>query len=354
VNGTYLLPGAEFFVAIDNKGLWPNLTLLPNGEIAAAVYNHPSHGFGCGDVECWVSADQGRTWGFRSKITDHSEDPKLTRMNHAVGLNQDGHLVALVSGWSEGRKPPALPVQKCVSKDDGLTWDRSLLDVYAIPYGDIITTDDDSLYCAAYGKNRPVDTDYAAFLYESVDHGLTWRRKATISDNATESALMRLASGRYMTAARTHGGDAEIGESVSVMISSDSGETWEKQRQMSLPMQHPAHLARLSDHAILLTYGSRINGIYGVVMRISRDNGETWTNPRTLISMAERSDCGYPSSVQLADGTIVTAYYFGPKMTAAKFPNGLPWHRNYHMGIARWSLNEDTFENQEVPWIVNY
>ena len=41
LNGCQLLPGAQFYVGIDNKGLWPNLTKLPNGEIAAAIYNHP-------------------------------------------------------------------------------------------------------------------------------------------------------------------------------------------------------------------------------------------------------------------------------------------------------------------------
>lgn len=42
LNGCQLLHGAQFDVGIDNKGLWPK---LPNGEIAAAIYNHPSHGY---------------------------------------------------------------------------------------------------------------------------------------------------------------------------------------------------------------------------------------------------------------------------------------------------------------------
>ena len=51
MNGCYLMPRAEHYVAVDNVCAWPNLTMLPNGEIAAALYNRPSHGFGCGDVE---------------------------------------------------------------------------------------------------------------------------------------------------------------------------------------------------------------------------------------------------------------------------------------------------------------
>ena len=37
-------------------------------------------------------------------------------------------------------------------------------------------------------------------------------------------------------------------------------------------------------------------------------------------------DCGYPSSVQRADGKIVTAYY------AKRVLN----HERYHMGVALW------------------
>ncbi|MBP90379.1 MAG: hypothetical protein CMJ64_27350, partial [Planctomycetaceae bacterium] len=72
MNGCQLLPGARFYVAIDNKGLWPNLTKLPGGEIVAAVYNHPSHGYGDNsDVELWVSTDGGVNWKFRSKVSSH-------------------------------------------------------------------------------------------------------------------------------------------------------------------------------------------------------------------------------------------------------------------------------------------
>ena len=74
MNGCQMLPGAQFYVAIDNKGLWPNLTKLPNGELAAAVYNHPSHGYGDNsDVELWISGDGGVNWEFRSTMSSHTE-----------------------------------------------------------------------------------------------------------------------------------------------------------------------------------------------------------------------------------------------------------------------------------------
>jgi hypothetical protein len=42
------------------------------------------------------------------------------------------------------------------------------------------------------------------------------------------------------------------------------------------------------------------------------------------------TDGGYPSTVLLADGTFVTAYYC----------RGIPAHQRYHMGVVRWRLKE--------------
>ena len=44
---------------------------------------------------------------------------------------------------------------------------------------------------------------------------------------------------------------------------------------------------------------------------ISRDGGHTWEAERKLVFNDDRSgtDCGYPSSVRLPKGRIITAYY---------------------------------------------
>jgi hypothetical protein len=42
--------------------------------------------------------------------------------------------------------------------------------------------------------------------------------------------------------------------------------------------------------------------------------------------------------VQLDDGSIVTAFYFGPKHPKYA-AHTLPWHQRYHMGVAKWDLS---------------
>ena len=55
----------ERYIAIDNVCAWPNLTVLPDGTLAVAIYNQPVHGQWRGDVEVWASIDDGRVWEIR-------------------------------------------------------------------------------------------------------------------------------------------------------------------------------------------------------------------------------------------------------------------------------------------------
>ena len=59
--------------------------------------------------------------------------------------------------------------------------------------------------------------------------------------------------------------------------------------------------------------------------RLSADEGRTWGEPLRLVRLP-KTDCGYPSSVQRADGQIVTAYYAGRAED----------HNRYHMGAVIW------------------
>ena len=346
LNGCNLLDGAEFYVAIDNKGLWPNLTKLPNGEIAAAAYNHPSHGMGSNsDVELWISSDEGASWTFRSRVTDHPEEPNAIRMNHAVGLNAKGELVALVSGYHEGQRRPLLPVQCAISSDNGVTWRRHLIDNDQVPFGDILCLDDGRLACSMYHQTSAEPRRSVATVIRSDDDGQTWGEPVRVCEGS-ETHILRLSTGVWLAAARSScvdrmDGSLPHGGGEVLYRSDDEGRTWGDGKPISPQGQENAHLLELQDGRVLCSFTSRIPGLFGVVMRMSGDGGETWGYPFTLLSMPardwRRTDCGYPSSVQLSDGGILTAYYFGPGRPGGP-ADGLPWHQRYHMGAARWEL----------------
>jgi hypothetical protein len=75
----------------------------------------------------------------------------------------------------------------------------------------------------------------------------------------------------------------------------------------------------------VLTYGNRVKDRYGVLAKVSNDDGKSWSAPIRLARTLD-TDCGYPSTVQRSDGKIVTAYY-AHKSAACD---------HYHMGVVIW------------------
>ncbi|HMI02102.1 MAG TPA: sialidase family protein [Pedobacter sp.] len=75
----------------------------------------------------------------------------------------------------------------------------------------------------------------------------------------------------------------------------------------------PPHLIQLANGWIVVVYGYRREP-FGERACVSRDEGKTWdiANEIVLNNAASR-DLGYPSSVQLKDGSILTVYYQAEK-----------------------------------------
>lgn len=334
----------ERYVAIDNVCAWPNLTLLPDGTILATIFNQPCHLSWEGETECWASEDSGLTWRRRGVPAPH--EPGTNRANVGVGLARDGSLIALVAGF-EGVPAPSdaarlrSPVV-CRSRDAGRTWERtgeiSSFDGWTpmCPFGNIIHRGDGSLAVAAYASRADGKGD-SVWMCASRDDGHTWKNESLIAHGLNETALLTCAGSRILAVGRTDG-DMHL----RWVDSADNGRTWSDKGSLTLAGQHPAHLLRLADGAILLTYGIRNPGLTGIAFRVSRDEGENWSEPHLLLEINRDPgppveifpgqpptwDCGYPGCVQLKDGTIVTAYY----------ARSIPTHTRYHMGVARWRL----------------
>ena len=64
---------------------------------------------------------------------------------------------------------------------------------------------------------------------------------------------------------------------------------------------------------------------FGVLAKFSSDEGKTWGAPIRIANTLE-SDCGYPSTIQRADGKLVTAWYSKASEN----------HQRYHMAVAIW------------------
>jgi hypothetical protein len=319
-------------VAIEGVCAWPNLTVLSDGTIVASIFNQPSHARMQGDVECWATRDDGSTWQLVGTPAKH--DRGTNRMNVAAGIAGNGDLLVVASGWA-ARDPETtfqndyiIPAWVCRSSDAGQSWAvaRSTVpgqtpDGYpAVPFGDIIRSDSGELIAVMY-RVAPSTHGHRAFVYRSSDDGKTWGNPSAI-DNSTscdETALLNVGGKHWLAAARTTGCGGLL-----LYESDDDAKTWKPRGRITGCAQHPGHLFKLSDGSILLSYGNRTAGDKGIDVRMSNDEGRSWSQPQRLCDFD--GDGGYPSSVQLANGEILTAYYASESAG----------HSGYHMGVIKW------------------
>lgn len=127
--------------------------------------------------------------------------------------------------------------------------------------------------------------------------------------------------GSILAVIRAHRNDNNI-MSLAVTRSADGGKTFSEIVPIGFGAstedwrgEGPAHLLRLSNGNIALTYGYRL-APYGIRARISCDQGHTWGKEIVLRDDGVNWDLGYPASVELKNGKILTVYYIKPSLEA--------------------------------------
>jgi hypothetical protein len=304
-------------------GHFPILQRLPDGAIAAVLRGADQHVGQRGRLELVFSRDGGESWSDAHVIRTARPDPC-----HAAFLaTSRGELLVsyvLPHDYANGVFGGSMrvgPVYLARSADRGATWSEpEEIDTMSIPadsrnpYGKMTELPDGTiLMCVhvVWSDGGPLvsgsDNRHGAFILRSRDGGKTWGDASRLSDdNLGETALLALPSGKLIALLRRQPGDTALWQ----MDSADQGHTWSVPRRITGPRQHPGDLLLLEDGRILLTFGHR-RVPFGVRALVSHDEGQTWDYEHGITLAAESlsTDCGYPSSVQLDDGMIVTVYY---------------------------------------------
>jgi len=335
----------EHFV-IHQDGYWhlhpADLIALQNGEILIMAREGTEHISNDGDVIMLRSRDGGKSWGEKQTIAgikdlDEREGCGLQLKDGTilVGVfynnlyDEDG--VYKSKGTEQARKNPhvagnlrALGTYIITSKDGGRTWSPpTFVDTSTMPFSSIegptdapIEMPDGSILMAviAYGLKGDKE-DVAAVMLRSTDKGQSWSYLATIADDPAgklggfvEPGIVRTKSGRIVAALRNHGPD----NAIWVAYSDDEGKTWTPPQKTGM-IGHPTDLLQLSDGRLLASYGIRTQHALpeGVRACFSEDNGETWdiASEIQLRSDFRNWDIGYPESLELPDGRVLTVYY---------------------------------------------
>lgn len=345
-----LAAGLERNLVVGGQGYFPVAIRLRDKRIAVVLRGGAPHLGIAGRLDMVFSSDEGKTWTSPVTVVDTPIDDR----NPAFGQAADG---ALVVGYyrtarydEKGNYSPKLDKLRDTwvtrSTDGGKTWtDPAQIDVsefgWGSPFGKMVTLPDRRLLMAIYGgsrraagENPSAERDHS-YVYSSDDDGQTWKFLSEIGDGKqqlNETALVRLRSGRLVAAVRSREGELWISES------DDSGQTWSVCRRATPKGAIPADLVELEDGRLWLTVGNRI-GPYGAVGLIGGPDAKfDWSRRVTLVSDARTTDCGYPSSVLLNDGRLLTVYY------ATQATKHTDW--GVHCGALVYSVPEATKEEK--------
>lgn len=214
------------------------------------------------------------------------------------------------------------------SDDGGRSWQQRDLE---LPFTALLAPGMNSLQLAdgtilfpVYGAKKASDFD-RSWVLRSTDYGESWQmiEVGSLPDRPlNEPAIVQTDSGRLLIVMRTGMGDDHMWQA----FSDDGGASWHSLRDTGVK-GHPPDLLLLADGRILLSYGHRHTPM-SVRAVVSADGGETWDVGHIweLRGDGGSTDLGYPHSVQLADGTMVTVYYFVE-------PGGMQF-----IGCTRWRV----------------
>lgn len=299
---------AERIVAVRGQGYFPVLIKMADGTLGAVIRGGAPHIGRGGRLDFIRSSDGGRTWSDPVVAVDSEWDDR----NPALGQMPDGTLV-LAYGEAQSYRPDgtfdleAGPYLPCLvtSNDGGRTWSpkREFWAPFTSPspYGKITVCRNGTALMVIY--QMPSN---AVGILRSTDNGRTWGDYSPLPGH-DETQVIELPDGRLMAFTRMEGSS---GHGLLLSESSDEGRTWGNTWELMKAQQWPFDATVLQSGHLLLSYGSRLDH-FGAGVVLSRDGGKTWDEARaTFLGWDSlNTDTGYPSTVQLDDGTIVTMYY---------------------------------------------
>jgi len=330
---------------------WPTVARRRNGELLIAVSGaREAHVCPFGRVELLRSKDNGKTWTFPEVLMDTAIDDRdagVTETSRGSLLvttftslayeplleNAVNWPAARLSAWraahhrlTAAQRKELLGTWMLRSTDGGMTWSAPYRVPLNSPHGPTPLSDGRVLYAgkALWEKSSRVG------VAESTDDGATWRYLADIPTRPGDAVeqyhelhMVEAANKTLIAHIRNHNPQNE--RETLQSESTDGGKTWSVPKPIGV-WGLPSHLLRLRDGRLLMSYGYRRKP-HGNQVRVSADHGATWSEALTLSNDGMNGDLGYPSTVELGNGELLTVWY--------ELQNGSP---RAQLRQARWRL----------------
>lgn len=325
---------------------WPTLGRMQNGTLVL-VYSGGREAHVCpfGRVELMVSHDEGSSWSWPRAILDSDLDDR------DAGFVETAKGTLLVSTFTSlayeaviakaanrerweavhrrlpaARRKEELGCWMLRSADAGVTWSAPYRVPVNSPHGPLVLQDGRLLYA---GKD--LWGGGSVGVYESKDDGLTWSPLSSIRPRAGDDVknyhelhMVEATPGRLILQIRNHN-TANRGETLQCE-SEDGGRSFATPRAIGV-WGLPSHLLRLRDGRLLMSYGYRRQP-FGIEARISDNRGQNWGSAISLYRDGASVDLGYPSTVELGSGQLLTVWYELPAGGAHAVLRQLRWSIN--------------------------
>ncbi len=329
---------------------WPALIRAANGDLLLTFIRTEQHLSPSGSIVAMRSTDNGVTWSEPAVIFDTLIDDRECGLT----LLPDGRIALHI--WSTfwrpeayarldpGSYPPAdlerwiaqinRPEYRAaeenhggwtiISADHGHTWTAPVRGPDTIHGG--IALQDGSLLVASYRNDNGGIGLYAANQPEG-----PWRKQADVpcptdTHYFAEPHVLQLRSGRILMMIRyvPHVyDDRSEDQHMHLSFSDDQGRTWSPATPTAL-LGFPPHLLELQDGRVLCSYGYR-RAPFGERAALSPD-GIHWDSRAEIILRDDNAthDLGYPASIEVAPGEILTVYYQKPTFDPASIHRHKP------------------------------
>lgn len=325
---------------------WSTVARRANGELWV-TWSGGRDGHVCpmGQVRAMTSRDDGATWTYPRVLLDSPTDDRDSGVLETAkgtllvttftSLAYEDHLAKSVmympvAGKSSAMRPMPPEVvarwqatQKRLTADErraelgewvlrstdgGLNFSARIATIVNSPHGPLQLKDGRILYIGKelWTKNQRIGA------VESKDDGLSWnwlseipgRPGDDVERDYHELHAVESDDGRIIAQIR-HQGKVDKNWTLQTE-STDGGKTWTIPRAITFGI--PSQLLKLRDGRLLMTYGHR-RLPFGNQARLSTDHGRTWSEPMIVSGDGTVGDLGYPSTVELADGTLLTVWY---------------------------------------------
>lgn len=321
---------------------WPTLTRRAGGQLLVVWSGgREQHVCPFGRVDMMRSDDDGKTWTWPRTLLDGAiDDRDAGVLETAAGSLLVTTFTSLAyqsyelekalakqpgqsGGWPDDKLARWLSVHNRLneqqrtaelgqwmirSTDGGITWSQRYSSIVNSPHGPVQLTDGRLLYAGVTLWDDPRRVG----VCQSTDDGKTWQWLAEIPiregddyNDYHELHAVEASDGRIVVQIRNHN-SADKGETLQCE-SSDGGTTWTTPHSIGV-WGLPSFLLRLRDGRLLMSYGYRRKP-FGNQARVSDDHGVTWSEPLTISDDGIGGDLGYPSTVELDDGSLLTVWY---------------------------------------------